>query len=170
MAIFSIAAGFLALVLTVAGVMFSPSPNLGAAFSLLSVLAAMAGIVSGGLGISRAKYDGRSTSTATMGLVLSVLVFFPALLFGLTCGLCNAAMSAESRNPTPAPFWLDAGVRRDLNRVDGGVAALGPNSPPVPNTLPDPNTPPDPDTPADPSADSPPPAFPPPAFPPPPFP
>jgi hypothetical protein len=156
----SILLGVLALVSTGLGVLTTPLPVIGAVFSFGAPALAIAGVITGGVAMSRAKREGKPTDAATAGVVVSGLAFIPALLTALTCGVCNALCSAGEVQ-THRSFDYRIGVQAP----DGGVG-LPPPPPLAP--LPDPPGGPSQPAPSEPAPAQP--GAPPPAFPPPPLP
>jgi len=145
MGIASVVLGVLAMILAVAGALLTVIPFLGALLSFAAPVAALIGIVLGGVALSRAKEESGETGLPIAGLIVSIIAFFPAIFVALTCGVCNSMCSASSlapRDPNATPYYLD----------DGGYSNVSPGiTPPVPP--PDPTAPPpDPTAPADPNA------------------
>lgn len=91
----SIVLAVLAGVCTVAGVLATPVPVAGTVLSWAAPALAILGVVLGGTDVSRRKRAGQSSDASLVGVVLSALAFFPAIAFALTCGMCNALMSAS---------------------------------------------------------------------------
>ena len=124
----SIVLAVLAVVCTGAGVLATPVPVVGTVFSVAAPILAVTGVVLGGMDVSRRKRAGQGGDAPLVGVVLSALAFFPAIMTAFTCGLCNALWSS-----TPVE------VRRDIRfnvrdprslpgapDVDGGTQALPP--------------------------------------------
>ncbi len=95
----SVAVGALSFIMMVMGFFLSPVPILGSLLSFGAPVVAIAGIVMGGVAMSRAKQMGQESGAATAGLIVSIIAFFPALLVALTCGMCNACVTAGALNP-----------------------------------------------------------------------
>jgi hypothetical protein len=170
-----------------AGAAMTWVPFVGTMLSFLAPVLAIAGIVLGGVAMSRAKQMGDNDGLAIAGLVVNVVAFVPAMVVALTCGLCNTictgAMLAP-HDPHSTPFWMqDAGggptpfdlLFPDAGPIPGQGVAPPPAfpPPPPPGTAPGPSAPMDPLAPADPSATpspAPPPPSAPPTVPPPPLP
>ena len=158
MAIASILLGIGAFIAMILGVVLTIMPYAGSVFSFGAVIMALAGIVLGGLAISRAKQDDSPTTAATVGLVISIISFVFSLLVALTCGLCNACMSASPQGfNSMHPVVLDGGGVIWTNQPVNG----GPAMPMMPEPTAVPSPPPSPAA-ADAPKDAPPPAFPPP--------
>lgn len=162
MAIAAILLGVFAFVAMFAGVILTIIPYAGAIFSALALIASVVGIVLAGLGKSRATQDGESTTPAMVGLVLNIVGVIFALLVFMTCGLCNACISAGGAGNGMRAVSLDGGGVYFTNQPGNAP----PGSPFAPPTAPAEPSPPEapvaPEAvPADPAA--PPPAFPPPA-------
>ena len=87
----SLLLGLTSLLLMVLGVVFSLVPVLGSVLSFSAPLCALAGLVTGGVAMSRA--GGQTPGLAIAGVVLSAIGFLLSLVAALTCGLCNACMS-----------------------------------------------------------------------------
>ena len=101
------------------GAALTPIPFVGTMLSFLSPVLAIAGIVLGGVAMSRAQREGEQDGLAIAGLVVNVVAFVPAMLVALTCGLCNTlctgAMLAP-HDPNATPFWMrDAGAMGSVN-------------------------------------------------------
>jgi len=160
MSAWSILLGIVALISTGLGVLTTPVPVLGALFSFGAPALALAGVITGGIALSRGRQAGRATDGATAGLIVSAVAFIPALLTALTCGVCNAMCSAgDLQNQRNFHYSVGQGAG-----ADAGVKLLPP--PPL-----QPPAPSDPTAPAEPAAPAAPrrPGAPPPAFPPPPM-
>ncbi|NOY89563.1 MAG: hypothetical protein GXP55_00040 [Deltaproteobacteria bacterium] len=95
----SVAVGALSFIMMVAGFLLSWVPVLGSLLSFGAPVVAIAGVVMGGVAMSRAKQMGQESGAAVAGLIVSIIAFFPALLFALTCGMCNACVTAGALNP-----------------------------------------------------------------------
>ena len=108
MAAGSIALAVLSFVSMVAGVLTTPIPGVGAAFSFGAVALAIAGIVLGGKAMSRAKQRGGANGAGQAGVIVSALALAPALLTAMTCGLCNAFCS-DGRIQTQRSFNVHFG-------------------------------------------------------------
>jgi hypothetical protein len=162
--------GVLSLVCIALGVLTTPIPVLGALFSFCAPALAIAGIIVGGLAMSRAKQAARrrapaqsdageaaapglpeeSRNSGRTGVIISAVALLPALLTAMTCGVCNALCSTgQIRTQRDFQFNVqrgpidarpDAGPRPDAGRPDA----------PVPSDA------------ARPSDEAPPPVFPPP--------
>ena len=108
-------------------------PVVGAVFAFGAPALALLGVILGGLDLSRLRREGKPREAAMVGTVLSALGFFPAMLTALTCGVCNALVSA-------GPIELQRGVHFQLGQsaaIDGGPAAPEP----TPNDAPAPRDP-----------------------------
>lgn len=179
MGIASIILGVLCLLFMFGGFFLSFVPFLGTILSFASPLLGLAGVITGGIALSRAKAEGQPAGAATGGVIVSVVALIPSVLVALTCGLCNACMSANVADPNNNNFqvYRDGGVfmRHDPSSGPSGLhddTLLDPNAvdPDVvdPNAVnPDPDAV-DPDVNADPAdPNAPAPAFPPPPMDPP---
>ncbi|MFW5926108.1 MAG: hypothetical protein ACOCV4_08065, partial [Myxococcota bacterium] len=111
----SIVVGVIALVLMLVGMALAVVPVAGTIASFAAPVVALAGIVIGGLAVSRARRDGMTTGVPMTGIVVNALLFVPAVVFALTCGMCNACLTAGTMGPGAAP--------PDLPSADGGPAA-----------------------------------------------
>ncbi len=89
----------------IAGFLLTPVPYLGAIMSLAAPLLALAAVVTGAVGMQRAKRLGDRSTASLVGLVAGVLVFCPSSLVAMTCGVCNAFFSSQG----------------ELYRTDGGL-------------------------------------------------
>lgn len=112
MGVGSVIVGIVSLLFVFGGILGSVIPFVGTFLAFGAPLLAVAGIVLGGLALSRAKRDGEPTGAATAGLILNVVALIPALLVAVTCGLCNACVSAGMMNPNRSQqtWWLDGGA------------------------------------------------------------
>ncbi len=157
MGVGSIIVGIAAFLFMFGGFLTSVIPFLGTLLSFGAPMLALAGIVMGGLALSRAKRDGEPTGAPTAGLILNIVALIPALVVALTCGLCNACISAGVMNPQQGRGqpWI----------IDGGASPFGPGTSPF---GPGPS-PPGPTGPGVGPKDAGPSLGPPPAFPPPPM-
>jgi len=124
MGIASIVLGVAAFVFMLGGVFLWWIPILGALLAFGAPVLALAGCVTGGVGLSRARQEGDSTGLATAGLIVSIIAFVFGLVVAVTCGFCGALCSAATLNPnaryTPndgGAFWF----RSNLAIGDGGV-------------------------------------------------
>jgi hypothetical protein len=107
MAALSILLGVLSLACVALGVLTTPIPVLGALFSFAAPLVAIAGIVVGGLAMSRSQQAAARPVTpgepapaaaptrrvGLPGVIVSAVALLPALLTAMTCGVCNALCS-----------------------------------------------------------------------------
>jgi len=160
MAVGSIVFAALALACAGLGVITTPIPVLGAVFSFGAPALALAGVVMGGVAMSRGKRARTSTDAAVAGVIFNGLCFVPALLTALTCGVCNALWSGgkiEARRD----FHFDVQAGTPRQGASPGQPGRAPEPPSQrPGATPQPDQPP---------AAAPPGAAPPPAFPPPPI-
>jgi hypothetical protein len=165
MGIASVVLGVLAMIFMIAGFFLTIVPVLGTVLGCGSPLLCLLGLVLGGVALSHAKRDGMPTGLPTAGIVLNAVVFFPAVLVGLTCGLCNACASASMvQNGGNPPTWTrtDGGVQMTWGTQPQSPLPLGPapGAPLPPSPTPPPSAAPVPPAPRPEGA--PPPAFPPP--------
>jgi hypothetical protein len=153
MAGLSILLGVLSLACVALGVLATPIPMVGALFSFAAPLLAIAGIIVGGLAMSRSQRAGPPVTpgepipaaparkVGLPGVIVSAVALLPALLTALTCGVCNALCSTgqiQTRRdfkfdiqrglPPPAPP-RDA---PDAGQEPGDPAAPPPVFPPPP--------------------------------------
>jgi hypothetical protein len=151
MGIASIVLGVAAFLFMMGGFILTIVPGVGTVLSFAAPVLALAGIVTGGIGLSRAKRDGQPAGAATGGLVVSIVAFIPAFIVAITCGLCNACMTAGMMMPQNRAWRDGAAAPYDPTTTpwDGGDSGA--------SGFVDPNAPP---------GQGPPPAFPPPPLPP----
>lgn len=144
----SIILGIFSFLLMIAGVIFVWVPFLGTMLSFLSPILAIAGVILGGVAMSRAKQGmGESEGLATAGLVLNIIAFIPAMLVALTCGLCNTMCTGAFLNPQEptqrtVPWDRDGGPGSnpfedlfeppDAAVPDPVAPVPDPNAPPIP--------------------------------------
>lgn len=133
----SLILGIVSLICMVAGIVFSFVPYVGAIVSFLGPVLGLAGIITGGVAMSRAKNEsGETDGLAIAGLVISAVGFILSLLVALTCGMCNACASSSMQNGGrvngQTPFWMeDAGLSTPIprpNPVDPSGAPIDPNA------------------------------------------
>lgn len=92
----SIVCAIFAFLTMIAGFFLTGVPVVGAVMAFLSPAIALAGVVLGGLGMSEAKSrGGEGEGAATTGLIINIIAFILGLVIALTCGLCNACMTAS---------------------------------------------------------------------------
>lgn len=125
MGIGAIVLGVFAFICMMGGAVLSLVPFLGTMLSFLAPVLALAGIVLGGVALSRAKQgSGESEGLAIGGLVTSIIAFIPSMIVALTCGLCNTCVTASYIDPDLMSY--DAGPH------DAGVAPGVSPSAPIP--------------------------------------
>ncbi|MBX7195507.1 MAG: DUF4190 domain-containing protein, partial [Sandaracinaceae bacterium] len=139
----SVILGIFAFLLMIAGVIFVWVPFLGTMLAFLSPILAIAGVVLGGVAMSRAKQGmGESEGLATAGLVLNIIAFVPAMLVALTCGLCNTMCTSAFVSPpdpahtSPVPWDRDGGVNDPLQDLFEPPDAAVPELVAPPSTAP----------------------------------
>lgn len=93
----------LALVLTVAGVATTGVPFLGTVLSFAAPAAALGAVVAGGVSMSRARRAGEPNTLGLVGVIGGALTALPAMVVAVSCGLCNACMSAASMRDDGRP-------------------------------------------------------------------
>ena len=71
----------------------------------------------GGISYSRAKREGVPTGAPLAGIIVNAIAFLPAVAVAMTCGLCNACITAQSVHPPRVP---DGG----WPAADAAVAAI----------------------------------------------
>jgi hypothetical protein len=138
------------------GVLLTPIPVAGALFAFGAPALALLGVILGGRDVSRARRENKPRDTALIGTVLSALGFFPALLTALTCGVCNALVTAGPMNvQRSVRFGMGPGMRSDggmplaplpMPRARPGAPstappAAGTGAPSTPGALPPPPLP-----------------------------
>jgi hypothetical protein len=99
------------------GVVLVIVPVAGAVFAFGAPALALLGVILGGLDLSRLRREGKPRDVAMVGTVLCALGFFPALITALTCGVCNALVSA-------GPIEVQRGLRVHMGQgalQDAGV-------------------------------------------------
>ena len=159
----SLILGIFAFLCMFAGMVLVWVPFLGTMLSFLSPILSIAGVILGGVALSRSREgQGESEGLAIGGLVVNVIAFIPAMLIALTCGLCNTLCTSAFVTPdgqTSVPWDVDAGRR--TNPFEDLFADAGPRPsvlPPTPITPPPPRDP----TPTAPTEPTPTPTAPPP--------
>ena len=142
----SLILGIFAFLCMFAGMVLVWVPFLGTMLSFLSPILCIAGVILGGVALSRAREgQGESEGLAIGGLVVNVIAFIPAMLLALTCGLCNTLFTSAFVTPdgqTSVPWDVDAGRRtnpfEDLFADAGprpSLLAPTPITPPPPSDL-----------------------------------
>jgi hypothetical protein len=160
MAVGSIVLAALSLASIGLGVLATPVPVLGAIFSFAAPALALAGIIAGGIAMSRARRENQPRDLALAGVIASALCFVPALITALTCGVCNALCSA---GPVEIRRDFHFGVQPGATRPPGADAGRGGSGRPAPALAPLPRAgSPEPAAGSGARPDAPPPAFPPP--------
>lgn len=99
MPVASLICGAVALLMAVGGMFLAAVPIIGSVLSFGSPVLALAGIVLGGIGHSRSE-DMKGLAIA--GLVVSIIAFVLGLLVAMTCGLCNACVTAGAAGTSSA--------------------------------------------------------------------
>jgi len=99
MPVASLICGAVALLMAVGGMFLAAVPIIGSVLSFGSPVLALAGIVMGGIGHSRSE-DMKGLAIA--GLVVSIIAFVLGLLVAMTCGLCNACVTAGAAGTSSA--------------------------------------------------------------------
>jgi len=148
MGLASIVLGVAAFVFMLGGAFLFWVPILGPLLAFGAPVLALAGCVTGGLGISRARQEGDSTGPATAGLIISIIGFLCGLVLAVTCGFCGALCTAASLSPNNRYQRNNQGFRYNVGWPD---AAVAPGFAPIPGPGPSGQ-----------SGSGPPPAFPPP--------
>jgi len=134
----SLILGIFAFLCMFAGAVLVWVPFLGTMLSFLSPILAVAGVILGGVALSRAREgQGESEGLAIGGLVVNIVAFIPAMLVALTCGLCNTLCTSAFVTPngqtSSVPWDVDGG--RSSNPFEDlfGDAGVRPNVlPPTP--------------------------------------
>lgn len=114
MGIGSIVLGVLSVICMIGGFLATLVPFVGVMLSFLSPVLALAGIVLGGIALSRSKSGGEeSEGVAIGGLVTNVVILIPSFLVAVTCGLCNTCVTGIAFAPPhdggPRALFPDAG-------------------------------------------------------------
>lgn len=164
--------GVFALICMFAGAVMFMVPFVGTMLSFLAPVIAIAGVVIGGVAVSRAKQMGESDGLAIAGLAINVVAFVPAMVVAMTCGLCNTICTGvmlTPDDPNSPPFWLHDGgggpspfdlLFPDAGPVPGSAPPprpafppppppSGPGAPPSPALVPSPSDTPQPRAPSD---------------------
>lgn len=98
MGIAALVLAFVSLVVLGMAFIFSVVPVLGPLLFVLSPVVAIVGITLAGVAMSRAHREGRSDVFGVVALVLNIVFLIPAILSGLTCGVCAGCYSAAMLN------------------------------------------------------------------------
>jgi len=94
----SIVVGIVAFLFMIGGFLATPVPYLGSLLSFAAPILALAGIIMGGVAMSRAKQTGESSGAGVAGLIVNIIAFVLSLVVALTCGLCNACVTGGANN------------------------------------------------------------------------
>jgi hypothetical protein len=145
MAGLSILLGVLSLACVALGVLATPIPVLGALFSFAAPLLAIAGIIVGGLAMSRSQQagplapPGEPTPAAPprrvglAGVIVSAIALLPALLTAMTCGVCNALCSTgQIQTRRDFKFDIQRGLPPPVQPRDTPDAGRQPSDPDAP--------------------------------------
>ncbi len=121
--------GVLSLILMIGGFFTTTIPILGSILSFGSPICALAGMIMSGVAMSRAKQEGGDSALAIVGLVINILGFIGGLLVAITCGLCNACVSAGAMNAGSGAQGFGRGVSQNgnpfANNGAGGAGSAG---------------------------------------------
>ncbi len=109
MPIASLVLGGVAFLFMIGGFFLTAVPIAGSILSFGAPLLSLTGIVLGGMAMSRAKQEGGSNGVALAGLILNIVAFLLSLAVALTCGLCNACLTAGEMNRQNNPSGSAAG-------------------------------------------------------------
>jgi hypothetical protein len=148
MAVSSLVLAALALFSIVLAIPTTPIPGVGAFFAFGAPVLAFAGVVLGGVALSRRKRQRQATSLALAGVIVSVLSLLPAMFTAVTFGLLNVLFSVGPVQ-VQRSFQMHVQSGGTLQTADAGRPAPPANEPapaPAPPSVPG----------------APPPAFPPP--------
>jgi hypothetical protein len=132
----SVLLGVFAFVCMFGGMLLTVVPFVGTMLSFLGPVLSLAGIVLGGVAMSRAKQYGENDGLAVAGLVVNIVAFLPAMLVAIACGGCNiccTGMLLTPSDPNATPFWMqDSGPSPfdDLFRDAGSPWTRVPSPPP----------------------------------------
>lgn len=150
MALASILLSVLSFGCAAVGVVTTPVPRLGTAFSFAAPLLALLGVTLAGIAMSTRKRQGERTDVARAGVILNVIAFVPGMLVALTCGVCNAVVSSGNVHMQRQVQWSNGSAQAPL--PDAGQQPppqAGPGTPgSAPGALPPPPLPPGPAAPA----------------------
>lgn len=94
MGIGSLIAGIAALLFVLGGLVLAWLPGVGTVLSFGAPLLALAAIVTGGVAVTRANREGVSNGVGVAGIVVGAVALLPAIVVALTCGMCNACVTA----------------------------------------------------------------------------
>lgn len=128
MALSSVLLSVLSAAFTLLGVFAVVLPFAGSVLSFGAPALAVLGVILGGVAISRAREAGEGGSSLGLaGVIMNALVFVPALLGALTCGVCNALVSGaavQSGSPNMRFQLGQGGGLRGLRGPPGADAGL----------------------------------------------
>ncbi len=132
MPIASLICGALSLLMAIGGIFTAAMPVVGSLFAFGSPLLALTGIILGGIGHSRSQ-DMKGVAVA--GLVISIVGFVFGLLVAMTCGMCNACVTAGAAGTAGAAQGISSALGDPNNwpRPDPN----GNTPPPFPSTVTD---------------------------------
>ncbi|MBO6934039.1 MAG: DUF4190 domain-containing protein [Deltaproteobacteria bacterium] len=109
MPIASLVLGGVAFLFMIGGFFLTAVPIAGSILSFGAPLLSLTGIVLGGMAMSRAKQEGGTNGVALAGLILNIVAFLLSLAVALTCGLCNACLTAGEMNRQNNPSGTSPG-------------------------------------------------------------
>lgn len=99
MVIGAVLLSFVAFVCMGAGLLLTVVPIWGAVFSFGAPALAMVGMILGGRAMSEANKAGQPSGFALASVIMNALAFLPAVVVAMTCGVCNACVSAGGLQP-----------------------------------------------------------------------
>jgi hypothetical protein len=99
MGVASILLAVLAMGFMVLGFLVSWVPVLGFIFAFGAPVLALTAVVLGGVSLSQARKEEQESAAGLAGVILGVVTFVPALVVAMTCGACNACVSASILAP-----------------------------------------------------------------------
>lgn len=94
MVIGAVLLSFVAFVCMGVGLLLTVVPIWGAVFSFGAPALAMIGMIMGGRAMSEANKAGQPSGFALASVIMNALAFLPAMVVAMTCGVCNACVSA----------------------------------------------------------------------------
>jgi len=99
MVIGAVLLSFVAFVCMGVGLLLTVVPIWGAVFSFGAPALAMVGMILGGRAMSEANRAGQPSGFALASVIMNALAFLPAVVVAMTCGVCNACVSAGGLQP-----------------------------------------------------------------------
>lgn len=150
MVIGAVLLSFVAFVCMGLGLLLTVVPVWGAVFSFGAPALAMIGMILGGRAMSEANKAGQPSGFALASVIMNALAFLPAVVVAMTCGVCNACVSAGGlqQGSTQQIQWMlpQQGLQPSFRDAGAPPPPLRDEPEPTPSTPDDPASPDSPDS------------------------